>query len=222
MGEFSLLSTHAPPDTVTQSEFIIEELHQSLCGNAAASRSEAKTYSDLLTWRLDITSAWCLLSAPKPRWAAVDHLGGAGWWRESALPTSNACAEAIKQLNVFCREDTIMTHAPDQCVICWFWQWMNIEYRCSCFLGHISGTPLCENRAEAKWDLKFSKAQKARTVFLELIFTLWGNLHCILSRKVKSGWVKPTQTTVSDQKRSFMFFGLRLIPYLCHWKTFRS
>lgn len=33
-----------------------------------------------------------------------------------------------------------MTDTLDQCVICLFWQGMNIECRCSCFLGHVSGT----------------------------------------------------------------------------------
>lgn len=62
--------------TVAQSDFVTEQLHHRLCGGVAARRSDAKNSSDLLTWRLGITSAWCLLSAPKPRRATVDHSGG--------------------------------------------------------------------------------------------------------------------------------------------------
>lgn len=83
--------------TVTQSDFVIEKLQQRLCRSVAAKRSEARSCSDLLTWRLGLTSAWCLLSGPKPRRAAVDHSGGAAWWRASSPPTPNASAEAISQ-----------------------------------------------------------------------------------------------------------------------------
>lgn len=133
MNHLTDILTH----TVTQSDFVIEQLHQRLCGGVWARRSEAKNSSDLFTWSSGITAAWCLLGAPKP-WQArliIQEDGRDG--KPHPLQLLMPWSRLLASLNVFCSNDTIMTQTPDQCVTWRIWQWRYMEYRCSCFLGHI-------------------------------------------------------------------------------------
>lgn len=76
---------------------------------------EAKNGGDLLSQRLGIAAAWCLLSALKPRQAAVHHFRGARCDGEPhLLQPLMPLLKPLGSLNVFCEEDAIMTQTPDR------------------------------------------------------------------------------------------------------------
>lgn len=210
--------------TLSHTLFVIEKDQQGLCVDVLQpGRSEAKKQQ----WFVDLEVGYhiCLVfikrSKASPRRSRSFRKSSV---MESLIPLQPLMPllKLLASLNVFCREDTVMTQTPDQCVICWFWQWMNIEYRCSCFLGHIWGTRhspdlIWKRELKTKWDVWSSEDLKKKKKDLQGTWTVsfhyrWkANLCHSLCMKL----------AVSEQRPLFYLSQINTI-YICYWGAFHK
>lgn len=91
---------------------MIKKLRQGLEGSVAARRSEAKNAGDFLTWSVSIAAAWCLLSTQNLVESQSIIQGKRCDGKPHPLQPLMPLLMLLASLNVFCREDVIMTEPP--------------------------------------------------------------------------------------------------------------